>query len=324
MWCCPNCRLEADFRDERRPWPSDWVCPACRFCTTYREGLACLAPEIIEAAGTYDPELFGELIRFEESNFWFVNRARFITGLIRKHFPRAGNFLEIGCGTGSILLALRKALPKLNLTGSDPYPHGLAFARRRLGGSVTLVQMDARLIPARSEFDVIGAFDVVEHIREDEDVLAEIRNALKPGGGTIISVPQHPWLWSPADDAACHQRRYARGELERKLERAGLRVLWSTSFNALLLPLMMASRTIMNLRAYRHARPDPWAEFRIAPWLNRALSSVLRLELSLTAAGIRWPLGGSRFVVAHRPLTRIDPAICADGDLQYKAAYSCL
>ena len=298
MWCCPNCRREAVFPDQ--PWPSDWACTACRFRATQCEGLVCLAPEIIEAASGYDPKLFGELVRFEESNFWFVNRAHLIAGLIRKNFPTARNFLEIGCGTGSVLLALRKSLPKLNLTGSELYPRGLLFARRRLGDGVTLVQMDARFIPARSEFDVIGAFDVVEHIREDEDVLAEIHTALKPGGGAIISVPQHPWLWSPADDAALHQRRYGRGELEAKLRRAGLRVLWSSSFNALLLPLMMASRTIMKLRA-RRSKTDALAEFNIAPSLNRVLSAVLRLEVGLTLAGMRWPFGGSRFLVAQRP-----------------------
>jgi SAM-dependent methyltransferase len=301
MWCCPNCRNEAIFRSHRRPWPPDWACVACQFRVTHREGIACLAPEIIDTATGYDPELFGELVRFEELNFWFVNRARLIEALLRKYFPKARDFLEIGCGTGSVLLALRKALPELNLTGSEQYPRGLVFARQRLGESVTLVQMDARLILAREQFDVIGAFDVIEHIREDEDVLAEIRAALKPRGGAMIAVPQHPWLWSPADDAAFHQRRYARGELEAKLERTGLRVLHSTSFNALLLPLMMASRTMMNFRARRGTRPDAMAEFNIAQSLNRALSSVLRLEVGLTSAGIRWPLGGSRFVIAQRP-----------------------
>lgn len=305
MWCCPNCRRETVFRDHRRPWPSDWACVACQFRVTRREGFACLAPEIIDSATGYDPKLFDDLVRFEESNFWFVNRARLIEALLRKYFPKAREFLEIGCGTGSVLLALRKALPEINLTGSEQYPRGLVFARQRLGESATLVQMDARLIPAREEFDIIGAFDVIEHIREDEDVLAEIRVALKPGGGTIIAVPQHPWLWSPADDAALHQRRYARGELEAKLERAGLRVLYSTSFNALLLPLMMASRTIMNFRAWRGTEPDAMAdvmaEFNIAPSLNRVLSSLLRFEVGLTFAGIRWPLGGSRFVIAQRP-----------------------
>ena len=218
-----------------------------------------------------------------------------------KHFPKARDFLEIGCGTGSVLLTMRKAFRHLNLLGSEQYPTGLIVARQRLGSGVTLLQMDARAIPARNEFDVIGAFDVLEHIREDEHVLAQICAALKPGGGTIISVPQHPWLWSPADDAACHQRRYPRGELENKVEKAGLLVLQSTSFNTLLLPLMMVSRTIMNSRAWRYSKTDPFSEFDIGRTLNHVLSSVLHVEIALTTVGVRWPIGGSRFVVAQRP-----------------------
>lgn len=71
-------------------------------------------------------------------------------------------------------------------------------------------QMDARAIPAEAVFDLIGAFDVIEHIEEDEAALAAIHRALAPGGVAIIAVPQHPWLWSEADDVAHHARRYSR------------------------------------------------------------------------------------------------------------------
>jgi SAM-dependent methyltransferase len=209
--------------------------------------------------------------------------------------------LEIGCGTGSVLLALRRAAPTLALAGSELLPQGLEFARRRLGPDVLLLQMDARHVPATKEFDVIGAFDILEHVKEDQCVLAQIYGALKPGGGTLIAVPQHPWLWSPADDAAFHQRRYATGELETKLRAAGFSVLYSTSFNSLLLPIMFASRMSMIARAQLGYAPEPLAELQVAPWLNRILSAVLRLELVLTGAGLRWPIGGSRFVVAQKP-----------------------
>ena len=68
--------------------------------------------------------------------------------------------------------------------------------------------MDARNIPFRDEFDVIGAFDVLEHIDEDVAVIDEVRKALRPGGGFLMSVPQHPALWSQQDERAFHVRRY--------------------------------------------------------------------------------------------------------------------
>ncbi|WP_281024403.1 class I SAM-dependent methyltransferase [Microvirga calopogonii] len=248
----------------------------------------------------FNPRLFDSLVEFERHSFWFVNRARLLTSLIARYFPAAQDMLEIGCGTGSVLLALRERFPTLRLSGSELHPQGLAYARKRLGDEVLLLQMDARRIPATGQFDVIGAFDVIEHIPEDEDVLSEIQTALRPGGGAIIAVPQHPNLWSPADDAAFHQRRYARGELEQKLHKAGFEVLHSTSFNTFLLPLMILSRRQMIWKERKGARLDPLSEFRMKDWLNRTLSVILGAEVHLTEAGVKWPVGGSRVVVARR------------------------
>jgi 2-polyprenyl-3-methyl-5-hydroxy-6-metoxy-1,4-benzoquinol methylase len=262
--------------------------------------VACLAPELIDSLSGFDPKFFDILVRYEETSFWFVNRAALITSLLAKYFPHATELLEIGCGTGSVMMAVRKAMPRMNLTGSELHPSGLVYARKRLGDGTTLLQIDARNIPARSQFDVIGAFDVLEHIAEDEAVMAQMHAALKPSGGVIVSVPQHRWLWSPADDAAYHERRYGRGEMEKKLEGAGFRILDSTSFNSLLLPLMLASRQMMIVRGRWGQKHDVLSEFQMSGWLNRALSSILRIEVGLAKAGIRWPVGGSRVVVAQK------------------------
>jgi hypothetical protein len=50
--------------------------------------------------------------------------------------------------------------------------------------------------------------------------------AARPGGGVILAVPQHPFLWSDFDEKAHHVRRYRRGELEQKTEKAGMRVVF--------------------------------------------------------------------------------------------------
>ena len=301
MWLCPKCRCVATFPDSHHVWPTDWSCPGCDSIVPQRDGIPCLGLEHIDSSAGFDPRLFATLEKSEESNFWFVNRAKLIVILLQKYFPNAARVLEIGCGTGSVLLALRTAFPRLTLAGSELLPTGLAFARKRVGSNVLLLQMDARSIPALEEFDVIGAFDVLEHIKEDEQVMAQIYSALKPGGGAIIAVPQHRWLWSPADQAACHQRRYARGELEAKLIRMGFRILHSTSFNSLLFPLMIASRMMMILKARAGAGLESLSELQVHSWINRTLSMVLNIELTLTAIGVCWPVGGSRFVVAQRP-----------------------
>ena len=158
--------------------------------------------------------------------------------------------------------------------------------------------MDARRIPFRGEFDVVGAFDVIEHIEDDRAVLAELGAAAAPAGGLLLTVPQHPFLWSEYDVRAGHLRRYSARELGAKVMEAGLEIVRMTSFVALLLPFMYLSR-----RAQRApgADYDPLAELRIAPWLNRVLEGALGAERVLIKAGVDFPVGGSLLVVARRP-----------------------
>jgi SAM-dependent methyltransferase len=254
------------------------------------------APDLADTVSGMDPKYFDKLAMLEAGYFWFVTRNELIVGLADKFFPRARRFLEIGCGTGAVLREMAGSRRWERLVGSELHPSGLAHARRRLPSEVEFVQFDARNIPAIGVFDLLGAFDVIEHISDDEGVLRGMRAATVTGGGTIIAVPQHPRLWSHADDLAHHQRRYRRGELEAKLRRSGFEILFSSSFTALLWPLMAASR-LMSRGGDQDA--DVFREFRLNRHINSAFTSVLRAEVGMTLAGWRWPVGGSRVVVAR-------------------------
>jgi SAM-dependent methyltransferase len=184
------------------------------------------------------------------------------------------------------------------LVGSELHPIALRTARTRLGSRAEFVQMDARKILARDVFDLIGAFDVLEHIEEDEEVLAAMREALVPGGGVLIAVPQHPSLWSHVDVYSHHVRRYRPGEMESKVERAGFEVVFSGSYTTVLLPLMAASR-LMKRKA---ADNDPPVGGEVSPpaAINAVLKWLLQREVSATLSGVRFPAGGSRIVAARR------------------------
>jgi SAM-dependent methyltransferase len=260
------------------------------------EGISMFAPELADTISGMDPDSFSALSKVETEHFWFVVRNELIIGLANKFFAQARRFLEIGCGNGAVLRAMARSRPWERLVGSELHPSGLVFARERLGRAVELVQMDARNMPATNVFDLTGAFDVIEHIADDEAVLRELRRVTQTGGGTIIAVPQHPWLWSRTDEVAYHQRRYRRGELEAKLRRNGFDVLFSTSYTALLLPLMVTSRI---LGKGKQSSEDVNHEFTLNPRINRLFMLILRAEVRMTLAGIKWPAGGSRIVVGR-------------------------
>ncbi len=288
MKVCLACgqRFEAD----------DWRCPDCGQSPELHQGHPVFAPDMIEGDG-FDAEYkYAELFEAEAGNFWFRSRNRLLIWALRRYFPDAGNFLEIGCGTGFVLSGIKQDFPELVLSAGDILSRGLVYAEKRLPG-VSLFQMDARCIPFESEFDVIGAFDVLEHIEEDEVVLSQMFRATKPGGGIMLTVPQHPFLWSFLDDFGRHKCRYTQAELVEKVERVGFEVIRVTSYVSFLLPLLLLSR--MKQRKSQDDY-DPMAEFQISQLLNVLLEKVLDLERILIKCGLDFPAGGSLLVIAKR------------------------
>lgn len=273
-----------------------WRCERCGFEPAGAGGVASFAPELAGGETGYDPEHFAEIARLEARNFWFRARTRLIVWALRRFFPGARTFLDVGCGTGFVLAGIAAAFPALELTGSEAAAEGLGFAAQRVPGAA-LIQMDARRIPFRSEFDAAGAFDVIEHIEDDRAVLRAMREALVPGGGLLLTVPQHPSLWSEYDVRAHHVRRYRSRELREKVIEAGFEIVRMTSFVTLLLPLMYASRLAQRAPNTDY---DPLAELKIAPWLNSLLETVLDAERVLIRAGLSLPAGGSLLLVARR------------------------
>ena len=156
-----------------------------------------LAPDLASGANGFEADYFGVLAGLEANHFWFRSRNQLIGWAIRRYFPRATKLLEIGCGTGFVLASLQQNFPDLKLAGSEIFLEGLSFARQRVP-TADLMQMDATRIPFEAEFDVVGAFDVIEHIAADTQVLQQMHQAIRPGGGIV------PALKFQREGPACH------------------------------------------------------------------------------------------------------------------------
>jgi SAM-dependent methyltransferase len=288
MKYCPRCQNEFVA--------PGWQCPACNYLPNNVGGIPVLAPELAEGGGGFRPEVFEQLAALEAQNFWFRARNRLIIWALKNRFPEMHRYLEIGCGTGYVLSGVAQAYPAATVVGTEVFSVGLPYAASRVR-TAELLQMDARQIPYVNEFDVIGAFDVLEHIDEDEMVLNSMLRALRPGGGIAITVPQHPWLWSTADEHACHVRRYKMGELREKVLRAGFRLQFETSFVSLLLPAMLASRLT---RQRVNDQKDPLSELKLPALLNQVFGHIMDIERWLITNGLRFKLGGSRLLIATK------------------------
>jgi SAM-dependent methyltransferase len=275
-----------------------WVCSECGISPAVVAGFKAFAPDLASENAGFREEYFAELATIEAGNFWFRARNELILWAMKTYFPDCRSFLEVGCGTGFVLSGIHAEYPSIGLSGSEIFSAGLAFAAERVP-SATFYQMDARNIPFRDEFDVIGAFDVLEHIDDDEAVIAEVGDALRPGGGLIATVPQHKSLWSEQDVHAHHVRRYSAPELRRKVEAAGFEVVRMASFVSLLLPMMFASR--LRMRPSKDGSDfDALDAVRLPRPVNAALEAVMTVERTLIRRGMSFPAGGSLLLVARK------------------------
>lgn len=194
-----------------------------------------------------DDRIYEELAAVEGTHWWFQARRRILREVVDRHRPASGvpaAIVDIGCGTGEMLDMLREFGP---VTGLDASPIAVRRCRQRFGASV-----DVRLgripddLPANAA--LVTAFDVVEHLEDDEGALSAIARSLAPGGRFICTVPAFSFLWSGHDVAHHHHRRYTRRGLRRRLVRAGFRIERISYFNTLLFPAVVAVRLAQRLR----------------------------------------------------------------------------
>lgn len=140
----------------------------------------------------------------------------------------ARRIVEIGCGHGAILTALRSRFPEADIVGLEPDPRNVEVARRAHADDPGIEVLAQTLEEHLREPSVAGTYDgavflnVLEHIEHDTTVLAEAAAAVRPGGWVGILVPARPGLYGPIDFKSGHHRRYSEQSLADVIARAGL------------------------------------------------------------------------------------------------------
>jgi SAM-dependent methyltransferase len=241
----------------------------------------------------------------EPDYWWYRARARMLRLIFDEHLPSdvVGPLLALDVGSAdgpSGFWTGRRA----RVVSADVDPRGLAD--RGMGARIPD-------LPFRdATFDVVTAFDVIEHCQPESDALAEVARVIRTGGRLLLSVPAYEWAWTEFDVANGHYRRYTKRRATRALESSGFRVLRATHAFAGVFPAFAAQRLGSRLRERsRHSSPADIVGLPVvSPTVERVLMGLCRLdELLLPRYDLAF--GSSVMVAAERIGPATAPSVVA-------------
>jgi ubiquinone/menaquinone biosynthesis C-methylase UbiE len=184
----------------------------------------------------WSPEL--EALHEESSrdHFLDVSTRRALVDGIREAVGANSTIADLGCSTGYLLRDLQVAYPDAFLVGVDLVEQGLRRAYDQVPDAALLLADMSELPFGDASLSAIVSANALEHIPDDDAVLAEILRVLAPGGRAAVVVPAGPGLYDYYDAFLSHERRYRRRELATKARRTGFEVVREAFLGSLIYP----------------------------------------------------------------------------------------
>lgn len=223
-----------------------------------------------------------KLAALEDTHWWYRERRHLLDRAIRDLVP--GRALDVGAAGGGNTRVLRDR-------GwlAAPLEYGVEGAEVAAARGLPVIRADATALPLQDgSLDLVVAFDVLEHIADDDSCARDIHRVLRPGGTFLVAVPADPRLWSAHDEAVDHVRRYTRPTLLGLLQRNGFEIGSVASWNVLLRPVV----------AFRRRSSSGSDLEDLHPVVNAGLRAIITVERYLPVKTLP---GVSLLVTARRP-----------------------
>lgn len=220
-----------------------------------------------------------------ETGWWYRGRTHALQSIVPMFVGGKGSVLDVGSGFG----AMHRFLSQFgDVYAYDTYPDCVAACKKR--GYAHVYASLEELEGAVEQFSLIGAFDALEHMEHDQDVLRKLLSKLAPAGVFVATVPAHQFLFGAYDIAAHHFRRYSRQSLRTVFEKAGYDVVYVSYWNAtLFLPAAVA----------RLLGAGGTTALTLHPVLDTIFHTIVYLE-SLVLRIVPFPFGLSLILVARK------------------------
>ena len=248
-----------------------------------------------------DKAYYEEYYHLERKHWWFRARMNILRSMVASRIKPSGDLriLNAGAATGATSEMLQEFG---EVTSLEFDTECYEVLKGLVSGEVVNESLTALPFEDNS-FDLVCAFDVIEHIEDDNLALSEIWRVLKGNGQVFITVPAFMSLWSHHDVVNHHFRRYTKSNLSELVRHNRFNIEFVSYFNSALFLPILAFRTLSNALSLGKSRKGSGSDFESAgsnKLLDPALYAIFNSEKGLLSRGMHFPFGVSAMLIARK------------------------
>ncbi|MFK8105384.1 MAG: methyltransferase domain-containing protein [Saprospiraceae bacterium] len=240
-----------------------------------------------------DKNYYKEYYGLERKHWWFVARGEILMDHLRAVMKERSHIriLNIGAATGRS----SELLETIGKVISIEYDQACYdFTKEKL--NIELINASILDLPFEEEaFDLVCAFDVIEHVEDDELAVSEMKRVCKKGGIICVTVPAFMFLWSAHDEVNHHYRRYTKKQLKQLFEQDSQMVFHSYFNFWLFFPIAFFRVLTSKFSKQSENREDAGSDFFVMNngLVDKILYQIFRSERFFIRNRITLPVGVS-------------------------------